>query len=211
MKEFMIVSLNVGRMKEYHKRDDTFRFLRSLKAQIICIQEHNCPEEEQTKWEKEWEGKIYWSTYTATLLSSNLCAINIQSSARGRILQTDITIDNTTVTITNIYSPSYTTEKRQFYRDFPDLQVQPFHIVVGDLNIYPDGSLDHTPPGKFSPHLWNMLTASQPGLTDLVRYFNPEGHITTQTQKVGTHLIQTRIDHILVSDAALQIASKLNI
>ena len=208
MTEFSLVSLNVGRMKEYRKRDDTFRYLRSLKAQIICIQEHNCPEEEQSNWEKEWGGKIYWSAHNATLLSKNLSTYNVQTAARGQILQTDITIGNTQLTITNIYGPSYTTEKRLFYRDFPDLQAQPFHVVVGDLNIFPDGMLDHTPPSRSSPQLWNMLTASLPGLIDLVRHFSPDKRITTHTQKVADNLIQTRIDHILASSQAVQTACK---
>ena len=194
-------------MKEYRKRDDTFRYLRSLKAQVICIQEHNCPDNEHTNWEKEWGGKIFWSAHNATLLANNLSASNVQTAAEGRILQTDIKLGNTQVTITNIYGPSYATEKRLFYRDFPDLQAQPFYIVVEDLRRYSRSYITRqniTAPLEYVNGLAARSYRSS-------MYFSPEEHITTHTQKAGAHLIQTRIDHILVSAPAVQTASKPSI
>src|SRR4051812_48081671 len=65
---------------------------------------------------------------------------------QGRILQADFTLNNKHLTITNIYAPAYDNERKSFFRNFPQLQAHEWHLLVGDLNMYPKEALDHSPP-----------------------------------------------------------------
>ena len=208
MKNIQITTLNVGRMKDFHKRDNTFKYLRTLKSHIYCIQEHNCAEEDQSAWEKHWGGKIIWSQHAAILLTRAIKPSGSRSISQGRILQIDLLITNKPITITNIYAPAYQPEKRPFYTNFPTLQAHPIHIIAGDLNIIPNAAIDRSPPGIGNSPLWQLLLGTLPNITDTVRHFEPDKPAFTHTQNVGNKLVQTRIDHILTSPEALNMVTK---
>jgi len=173
MKDIQITTLNVGRMKGFHKRDKTFRYMRSLKSHIYCIQEHNCAQEDQETWEKQWGGKIIWNHHTAVLLTHSIKPTDFRSSPDDRILQIDLLADNKPTTITNIYAPAYPREQREFFTKFPILQAHPVHIIVGDMNIFPDATIDRSPPGIGNTHLWQHLMAAVPDMADTIRHLEP--------------------------------------
>ena len=149
MKNISIITLNVGRMATFAKRDATFRHLRSLRADIICIQEHNCAETDRGAWERHWGAKVLWSRHTATLLSSLFVCTHIRIGGEGRILQTDLSFNDTkNITITNMYVPAQPGERAHFLENFTGLQAHPWHLLVGDLNLFPDAILDRCPEGR---------------------------------------------------------------
>ena len=168
MKNIQITTLNVGRMKDFHKRDNTFKYLRSLKSHVYCIQEHNCAEEDHNTWEKHWGGKIVWSQHVAILLTRSIRPTGSRCISQDRILQIDLLGNNKPITITNIYAPAYRPEQRTFYTNFPTLQAHPIHFIAGDLNIIPNPAIDRSPPGTGNFPLWQHLMRLLPHITDTV-------------------------------------------
>ena len=94
-----ITSLNVNGLSDEKKRTNIYQFLKNKTADIILLQETHSTKENETKWQKEWEGLSIWHSGTkpkssgvAILFKENLNIAMLQ----GRIISLTFLFENQT-------------------------------------------------------------------------------------------------------------------
>jgi endonuclease/exonuclease/phosphatase family metal-dependent hydrolase len=80
-----IVTLNVRGMANPERRAQVFRFLRTLQAHVICLQEVHAPAVCDF-WSTQWGGAASWNNFTAILFAPSLGSPTFDISHEGRVL-----------------------------------------------------------------------------------------------------------------------------
>ena len=146
-----LLSLNVRGLRESKKRRETFRWLKRFHNgtnSIIFLQETHTLAKDLSMWENEWGSKIYLSDFksnsrgVAILLPKNFNFVidSANISPDGRKIILNITNDDTSYCLFNIYAPTQDLENEQF-SFFTDLisdieeNLDKKLIIGGDLNL----------------------------------------------------------------------------
>ena len=152
---FTLNSFNCRGLREKTKRLSLFKWIQANYKGITLLQEtHSCKEDEN-KWEKEFNGKIYYSHGTsnsrgvAILIPSNIDVdiniLKITTDTNGRILLFHCEIEKSIYVIVNIYAPTKDNTKAQnaFLNELIQLSEEysdnPL-IIGGDYNICLDNN-----------------------------------------------------------------------
>ena len=71
MNTIRLLSLNVNGLKDTDKRNQVFRWLKSLNVHIICLQETNFDLSDQQLWEQQWGKQCIFNSFNAILVNSS--------------------------------------------------------------------------------------------------------------------------------------------
>ncbi len=151
-----LVSFNVNGLGQAGKRSVVFNSLKQLKC-ISLLQEIHCIKKDETRWENNWDGKIFFSNGSinnkgvAILIPSNidfeLCEKKCDDE--GRMLIVKLKIQSNTYVLFNIYAPTqdgHKLEQNIFINKFK-LELSPFTneniLIGGDFNFCMDSKLDN--------------------------------------------------------------------
>ena len=212
---FKLYSHNVRGMRDSKKREKLYRRFKD-KGDIIFIQEAHCTASDESVWSSEWIGKSYFSHGTSAskgvmiLIKENLCfeCLDITQDDEGRFIILRGVINGLNVILCNIYAPNIEDEHHKFLIKFKNeldkfgQQCDECYILGGDLNFVFDIKLDRY---GGNPKLWQKSISTwtemceQYDLLDIWRIRHPECKQFTWHRK-RPNLIQSRIDHIHVSD-----------
>lgn len=150
-----ILSLNTRGLREKKKRENFFYWVKQNNIDIIFLQETYWTHDSLNSIEKEWDGKVILnpgtnhSKGTAVLFSKklNFDIVNTHQSEDGRIVLINVKIQDKDLTLTNIYAPNSSKERKAF---FYKLQKWIFKhslntdeiILGGDFNFTESANLD---------------------------------------------------------------------
>lgn len=202
-----IATLNVNGISRHKKRTRIFNYLRSLKADIFCLQEtHGANKNITDRWTEEWGGQAFWShgshksRGTSILLRTNMDAqiiSNIKDND-GRVMSIILNYQNFEANIISIYAPTDDTERRHFFRALQDFPTATQYVVVaGDFNCITDLKYDKDGGNPIRGLAGNKeLTdwTKTLNLVDTWRVENPS--IKGYTWFNANNSIRTRIDKI---------------
>jgi len=206
------LSINIRGLNKSIKRRSVFRWIHNQKAQFIFLQETHSTQINTDFWTAEWGGKIFFSHGTSNskgvmiLINPKLdCKIeNCISDRHGRYIILDVSIDDSRVTLVNIYAPNDLNQQSKFFKSL-NHQLQNFSqqniIIGGDFNC---AMTDKDKKGgnpvakkalviKEIEQLCNMYN-----LVDIWRHINP--HLESYTWRNKSHKIQCRLDFFLASE-----------
>ena len=193
-------------ISEKVKRTKVFRYLHSLKAEIIFLQETHWTRKSQIIIKNEWGGDILFlhgesnARGVAILFSrkSGCNIIELEVDGNGRVIQCTINIDGKSVRLCNIYAPNM--DDSDFYvRLCEQLQdsIEDSVIVGGDLNVILDNEIDKKGGRNIISKSNKVLNSflEENNWCDIWRSLNPD---TFQfTWKGGRPLVMSRLDYFL--------------
>lgn len=218
-----ILSCNVQGLGAFKKRREFFYYFHEKNIDIIYSQETHSTKACQKVWKSEWGGPIYFSHGTsnargvAILFSRNLNfqLINTKPDLEGRALEIRIQVEETELTLVNVYAPN--DDNPNFFQAvFKSLtQIDPKEIILGgDMNLVLDLELDKD-GGRCVTHCnaQRVLKAymQELNLIDAWRLRHPEDKVFTWRGKRGNEDIRVRLDYFLVSESLLQHISEIEI
>ena len=94
-------TINISGLKDSKKRNSVFQWLKSLKLNIIFLQEVHCHLRKEEKiWTREWGNKCIWSRGTnksrgVAILFNDLNDVDVQNTtidSNGRYIYCEITV-----------------------------------------------------------------------------------------------------------------------
>ena len=106
-----LYSINVRGLRDNQKRREIFNFLKRKQYDIILIQESRSTKDVEQKWEREWGNKCLYSHKTSQsrgvmiMLSSNIEIVSNWNDTEGRVILTEIKVDDDTFGLANVYAP----------------------------------------------------------------------------------------------------------
>ncbi len=203
-------SFNCRGIHDYVKRRKIFHYLRSIKSDIIFLQETHSSHEDEKFWKYQWGAHAWFSSFSsnsrgvAILISNSVNPVfhSYYADPDGRFLIVSVTINNLPVVLVNVYGPN---------NDDPDFFLNVFAkidqfnqsslIVGGDFNAVL-GPLDyqvtksHHSNIKACDMISNLM--DEFNLCDIWRSLHPNLRQYTRHQQKPRVL--SRLDYILVSD-----------
>src|SRR5690349_14512414 len=195
-----ICTLNCAGICNDDTRRALYYFLRSeCKADIICLQETNAPDQGTAFWTQVWAGPAVWSHYVGFLLHSSHTLLSHTFSREGRLVCAEVSIRGSTFSVANMYAPAVRETRRHFFNTIDEFTFDPFRFafIAGDWNCCQDPSQDRS---SLSTHdrddYWPILA------TSLTSFF--DGALAGATEPYFTfhhrsHNYSARLDHVFVS------------
>src|SRR4051794_38999515 len=114
-------------------------------------------------------GKAHWAKHTALLLENGTTATNVTAMCQGHIIQADCTHNDRNIKIINLYVPAVVADRMAFFQKFLTLPLSDLHVVMKDLNTFPDVALDRCPSRQGCPKDWEILFQKKSQLVDIIR------------------------------------------
>ena len=168
-------------LRNNQKRQNVFTWPKSNHSGITFLQESHSTSSDEKKWAKEWGGDIYFShgefnaRGVAILIPKNLDNKFIYKNGYrddyGRFILINCKIDETQLTLINIYCPTKDNQTAQItFLDIIKTQIEEYGdtniILGGDLNTYLDinidkkgGKLEHLQIfTNFKKYMWRILS-----------------------------------------------------
>ena len=141
-----VISLNVRGIRDQAKRRSIFSFLKDQKASIYFLRETYSELKDETIWQNEWGGKMYFShgsrhsKGTCILIDPSII-YNVQyfySDNSGRIVLITVNINGQRVSFCNVYAPNNPSEQLEFIQELNNCIIDKSEltnlIVGGDWN-----------------------------------------------------------------------------
>ena len=187
---------------------------------LVLLQEIHTTPEISFKWEKEWKGKSLWhsgpilkSSGVAILFKEKLQfeIINSETDLDGRILKCIIQLEKQLFQIINIYAPTNSKNKQNFYQELPKyIEKQNNTILAGGFNMIEDILRQIRRQYIFHTSDWIKQTKelkNAHNLVDIWRKSNPLKRLFTYHKPDKT--IHTRLDRIYISKTIKSKTSKI--
>jgi len=212
-----INSFNCRGLRDIHKRQNIFKWIKSNYMGITLLQETHSTIREENKWEQEWGGTIYYShgehnaKGVAILipkeLTNNFSFIKGTQDNEGRFLLMNCKIEDNTITIVNIYSPTkdHVREQNVFLNNIKTI-IEEYSdnnlIIGGDFNTCLNSNLDKKGgrPENQSSYTNNILSfCEEYSLIDVWRLRNPHKLSFTRRDRCKGGIVQSRLDYWLIS------------
>lgn len=221
----LIVSINAQGLRSIDRRQAAFNFIKRHKYDLILLQETHWTSDLHTLIQNEWDGEIIFNDGTdnscgvAILIHQRLCchAQQISRDAHGRTLRITLSLDDRTINLINIYSPSSDSERRLFYNELESfISSDHENIIGGDFNSITDPRLDklggNPAARQYATTVISTINARY-NLSDVWRNRNKTVRQFTWTGKNtrDNSLIRTRIDKFLISKTLDPAVIKTNI
>ena len=121
-----VISLNVrGIRDQAKKKEHLISYLKDQKASIYFLQETYSELKDETIWQNEWGGKMYFShgsghsKGTCILIDPSI-SYSVQNSFSdnsGRIVLITVNINGQKVSFCNIYAPNSPSEQLEFIQE----------------------------------------------------------------------------------------------
>ena len=222
---FNVKSFNVNGLSQKEKRTAIFRKLKKENS-FICLQETHCTDSLINIWKKEWNGHIEFSNGSsnskgvAILFPDNFDLekiVYVDKDDDGRFLLVTVKLDNTEITLINLYAPTKDHKKEQIcFINMVKEKILNFEetslVIAGDLNIYLDPVLDKADDVSNKndhPEYRNELLSVMENydLVDVWRVMNPNVRRYTWHSRG----LSSRLDYILLSEHLLNNMRKCDI
>ena len=207
MEPIKICSLNCQGLGDSKKRKDVFNYLRNKKFNIYFLQDTHFVEKMEPYIRAEWGFECIFNSNSsqsrgvAILFNNNFeYKINdIDRDKMGNLLTVDVTIDNTYITLVNVYGPNQ--DSPEFYKYLKENCQNKKCIMGGDWNLVMEPDKDyynykHVNNPQAREQLLENIDVMQ--LVDVWRIFHPD--ITKYTWRRKNPIKQARLDYFLVSD-----------
>ena len=209
MDSINIINLNVHGLRNKMKRKTIFHNLRLHKSDIICLQETYITDNDHEQWEREWGGKIYYSSNTThsmgqMILIKKKFPYETQCNVKKqRILIVEIKVEDDSLFIINAYGPNIKREKPAFFQQVNqeiDKLENKKYILNGDFNTVVDNELDIISGGKHDIKDVELFKTFRENndLIDLWRFTH--GDTKEYTWAKRTPFIARRLDYIFVPE-----------
>lgn len=214
-------SQNVRGLNNKIKRRMVFKNFRRLKADIICLQETYCTNENERFWSAEWGARAFYANGTsnsrgvAVLFrkNSSIKVLNVDKDENGRFLIITIKLYGKEIVISNIYAPNedcpefFSTLIRHLNR-----ASSPEWLIGGDFNLVLNAILDRKTFAVNRSHkrAHEMLSSimKEFELCDIWRHFNPEVKRYTCHKSVNC---ASRIDFFLLTSTLVSRVERVDI
>jgi len=205
------ISPNVRGIRDQAKRRSIFSYLKDQKASIYFLQETYSQLKDETFWQNEWGGKMYFShgsrhsKGTCILIDPSI-SYNVQysySNNSGRIVLITVNINGQKVSFCNIYAPNNPSEQLEFIQELNNCIIDKSkltnHIVEGDWNC------TLTKKDKKGGTLWKptqfrhllLMTMEIFDLIDIQRARYP--NLNTYSYPSKALNVKSRLDFILIA------------
>ena len=228
---FKCLTLNVQGMRNPKKRRALFRQFNLQNINIIALQETYLLDEDIEVIEKEWQGTFHLSQGTKrskgllTLFDKSFSNSNINILDKSdRILTSAITMNDETIIISNIYSPSDNIDNKiTFLKSLrnniaallirKDIKTDNL-ILLGDFNTCLNNNIDIV---SGNPHPDRLVTAfndvvNDLNMNDIFRIKHPtQKTYTWSRKKLNQPMICRRLDYLFISDALIPYAFNVEI
>ena len=127
--KFKAISLNVCGICTFKKRKSILNWLIKQNADICFLQETYSTEEIETKWKTQWPGGMLFahgsvhSRGAAILICNGFDFKNksCRSDEEGRYLILEVSIEDASFLLVNVYAPNITTKQSSFFLTLSDL------------------------------------------------------------------------------------------
>ena len=217
LKTIRINSFNCRGLRNPNKRGNIFQWLKNSYMGITLLQESHSANIDGVKWEKEWEGKVYYShgEYNArgvTILipkelETSINILETHNDSEGRILLIKCVIENNPYTIINIYSPTKDNLNGQNkflleLKEIIELHSDENLIIGGDFNTCIDPNKDKKggKEEKQTSYTNNLVSICEEySLVDLWRVRNPDKKQYTRRERSRNGVVHSRLDYWLIS------------
>lgn len=206
-----ILSLNVRGLRSDAKRRKLFTWIRKQSIDVIFLQETHSSKEIENTWRTEWCGEAYFAhgssnaKGTCILFKSDLANLELHEIKRdidGRYIIIDATINDTRLTLANVYGPN-SDNADYFKKVFGIIDELPNEnrLVGGDFNLVLDLEIDKE-GGLSRTHLKAQeevkLWMENTEMTDIWRKHHRKKRKYTYHTDYPTP-ISTRLDFFLTS------------
>ena len=147
----ILASINCNGLRCPDKRKMAFSFFKRNRFDIIFLQETHWTVDLDMQIKREWEGDAFFAHGTnssrgvAILIASRLDynEKQIRRDNEGRVLNMLLEIDDRTLNLINVYSPSKDSQRRAFFSDLNRfLSDSNDNILGGDFNCIFNSRLD---------------------------------------------------------------------
>ena len=207
-----LMTLNGRGLRNTIKRRAIFKFIKTNKINVTCLQECHILDKDIDLWKKEWGGEIFvlpgseYSKGQIILISKKLNANQyVEEKFGDRILKLSFVLNDEKYSIVNVYGPNRDFDKEKFLFDLfdvcADIPNDVFYTVAGDFNMYLIELLDNiagAPHDKRIVQMFNNLLLEL-GLVDVWRAFHGEDRLHTWSN-VNSPWIARRLDFILCNE-----------
>ena len=207
-----VISWNINGCGNQIKRRKILTYLKSKSTDVAFIQESHIIEEEAVKFQRDWVGRVFHSSYSTKrngvmiLINKRLSFVMIKEKKdqEGRIICIEALINGVKIILCNIYAPNE--GEPDFFHEVNTLigDMEGQVILAGDFNQVMDGMIDksrfkgeHTPRDRAAIH---MLTEDL-SLVDAWRLVNPRER--EYTFYSHCHKSHSRIDFFLISNTLI--------
>ena len=157
--DFNFLTLNARGLRDKHKRENLFHWLKQKQINVTFLQETYWSDEQIRNIEQQWEGSLYLnpgsnhSKGTAILINKN-CKINTHvvnthKSNDGRIMLVNAEIEEKEFCCVNIYAPNNQSERKAF---FLKLQKWISNYAINKENLIIGGDFNYTESNALDRH-----------------------------------------------------------
>ena len=205
------LSINIRGLNKSIKRRSIFRWIHNQNAQFIFLHETHSTKLTVDTCSAEWGGKAFFSHGTSNskgvmiLINPNLdCKIEkCISDKSGRYIILDVSVDDTRLTLVNIYANDLNQQSKFFrslHRHLQDFS-QENVVIGGDFNCAlsdkdKKGGNAVTQKVSVIKEIEELCTSYN--LVDIWRRLNPL--LESYTWRNKSHKIQCRLDFFLISE-----------
>ena len=192
-----IVTLNCRGISKQRSRQNIYKYLRDLHADIICLQETHTPAADANFWTGQWCGPAVWSHYVGILLHPNHSLVSHSFSSSGRLACAEVRVRGRTFSVANMYAPAVRNDRRNFFHSITPDTFDPlrFAFIASDWNCCPNPSTDRsTVPDRSDG--WLTLAPSITSFFDGALQGAAAHYYTFDHVSMN---YSTRLDHIFVS------------
>lgn len=218
-KEFKIQlnCFNCRGLRNRDKRINIFHWIKANHNGITFLQETHSSVQDEARWEREWQGEIYFShgefnaRGVAILIPKDLInrfkMISGEKDKNGRFLLLKCKFEDEELILVNIYSPTKDNQKGQLIflenirgklEDYGEYNL----ILGGDFNTYLNVKLDKKGGIKETQSNYSekiIELCEEYTLTDIWRIRNQDKLMYTRREKCKSGVVQSRLDYWLIS------------
>ena len=219
MNNLSFISNNVKGLQAISKRIKIFEYLKNYVTSngFIFLQETHSSAKDEKLWNDEFQGQLFFSHGKTNscgvairfVAKKALNILNIKRANLGRILVTEVKIDQSAFVLINIYKANTDSEQLHTLKDlinilenFEDIQNKSV-VLGGDFNVILNPSLDlevGKPVIKKKTIAKLIQITENLDLCDNWRIGNSERKRFTFRQHHSTSFIQRRLDYFFVSN-----------
>ena len=162
LENLKFISLNVNGLRDPLKRSNLFLWLKSLKVQLIFLQDVRFLPSDAGSWSQQWGRPVLWSSHNAILLTDSSYSLSVISvpNMPARVLFAKIHIPNTisNLSIGSIYISATRLAQSEFLCSLPEDLGFELSIPAEDCNIIANYAFDHLSfMQKLPPSHWNQF------------------------------------------------------
>ena len=196
------------------KRSRVFAHLKSLKAEVVFLQETHLRTKDQVRLRKGWVGQVFHSGFdsksrgVAIIMGKKtrfVCAKEVRDPG-GRYVMVSGVLEGAPVVMVNVYAPNWDDGDfmKKLLAEIPDLATHRL-IMGGDFNCVLEPKVDRSNPrsagrARMAKELGEFM--EKMGMVDPWRFHNPGGREYSFFSQV--HKVYSRIDYFVVSREVLR-------